>query len=141
MGLLDQLAGQVLGQVLGGGNAAGGGTQNMLMQLVMGMLQNQGGLGGLLGRFQQAGLGDQAASWVGTGQNVPIGADQVQATFGPEQIAQWANQLGLSNDQTSGALAQMLPQVVDQLTPGGQVTEGPQLNDMLGQLAGNFFNR
>lgn len=147
MGLLDQLAGQVLGQVLGGrgmagGNAmAGGGTQNMLMQLVLSLLQSQGGLGGLLGRFQQAGLGDQAASWVSTGQNIPIGAEQVQATFGPEQIAQWARQLGLSNEQTSGVLAQMLPQMVDQLTPQGRVSEGAQFDDLLGQLTGNFFNR
>ena len=74
MGLLDGLAGQVLGSMLGGGgqSAQGGQGAGQLIQVVLSMLQKQpGGLGGLLQQFQQAGLGDQAASWVGKGENMP----------------------------------------------------------------------
>lgn len=141
MGLLDQIAGQVLGQVLGGGGAAAGGQQNALMQLVLGLIQNNGGLGALLGQLQRAGLGQQASSWVSTGENQPVDGGQLENVFGPEAIGRWASELGLSLQETSGALAQMLPQVVDRLTPGGQVTEGAELQDLVGQLAGSFLNR
>lgn len=80
MGLLDQLAGQVLGSLAGG---AQGGGQSPLIQLVLNLIQNsEGGLGGLLSKFNQAGLGDQVASWVGTGQNLPVSADQLGQVLG-----------------------------------------------------------
>lgn len=135
MGLLDQLAGQVLGNLAG----SQGGSQNMqgmLLQLVMGMIQNQpGGLGGLLGRFQQAGLTEQANSWVSTGRNLPISGNQLEAALGTDEIGNIAQQLGLSQGDASGALANLLPGVIDQLTPQGQVTEGDALNDSLAALA------
>ena len=139
MGLLDQLAGQVLGNLAGGQ----GGSQNMqgmLLQLVMGMIQNQpGGLGGLLGRFQQAGLTEQASSWVGTGQNLPISGNQLEAALGADEIGNIAQQLGMSAGDASGALANLLPGVIDQLTPRGQVTEGDALNDTFAALAKSFL--
>jgi uncharacterized protein YidB (DUF937 family) len=134
MGLLDGLAGQVLGQMTGG--AQGQGSQ--LMQLALGLIQN-GGLSQLLGKFQQAGLADQAASWVGTGQNMPISADQVRAALGSNAIADIAGKLGMSHDQAAGGLANLLPQLVDQLTPQGQVTEGTALQSGLAALAGKLL--
>lgn len=142
MGLLDGIAGQVLGSVLGGGNqgAQGGAGAGQLIQVVMNMLQNQqGGLGGLLQQFQNAGLGDQAASWVGTGQNMPINGDQVTSALGSGTLSDIASQLGMSQGQASGALAGILPQLIDQLTPHGQVTEQHNSLDGLAALAGKLL--
>jgi uncharacterized protein YidB (DUF937 family) len=139
MGLLDQLAGQVLGN-LAGGQGGGQNLQGMLMQMVLGMIQNQpGGLGGLLGKFQQAGLTEQAASWVSTGQNLPISGNQLEAALGADEIGNIAQQLGVSSGEASGALANLLPGLVDRLTPQGQVTEGDALNDGLAALAKSFL--
>jgi uncharacterized protein YidB (DUF937 family) len=142
MGLLDGIAGQVLGSLLGGGNQGGqgGAGAGQLIQVVMNMLQNQqGGLGGLLQQFQNAGLGDQAASWVGTGQNMPINADQVTSALGSGTLSDIASQLGMSQGQASGALAGILPQLIDQLTPHGQVTEQHNSLDGLAALAGKLL--
>jgi uncharacterized protein YidB (DUF937 family) len=139
MGLLDQLAGQVLGN-LAGGQGGGQNLQGMLMQMVLGMIQNQpGGLGGLLGKFQQAGLTEQAASWVSTGQNLPISGNQLEAALGADEIGNIAQQLGVSSGEASGALANLLPGLVDRLTPQGQVTEGNALNDGIAALAKSFL--
>lgn len=140
MGLLDS----VIGALAGGGTqgpAAGGGGQGALLGIVLGMLTNRsggdagaasgmggaggiGGLGDLLAKFQQAGLGDAAASWVGTGQNQPVSGEQVEGALGSDLLSQIARQIGLPQGETAGALSQMLPQVVDRLTPNGQVPEG-----------------
>ncbi len=127
MGLLDQLAGQVLGSLAGGAQQGGGG-QAALLQLVLGLLQGQGGLGGLLGRLNQAGLGDQAASWVGTGQNLPVSADQIGQVFGQGELGDMAAQLGMPSEQLAGHLASVLPQVVDHLTPNGQVSDAGNID-------------
>jgi uncharacterized protein YidB (DUF937 family) len=134
MGLLDGLAGQVLGQMAGGTQGQG----DQLLQLAMGLIQN-GGLGQLLGRFQQAGLADHTASWVGTGQNVPISADQLKTALGSGTVADIAGELGLSQDQAAGGLANILPQLIDHLTPQGQVTEGSALQSGLAALAGKLL--
>jgi uncharacterized protein YidB (DUF937 family) len=132
MGLLDQLAGQVLGNMTGG--------QSNLMGMVLNLIQNQpGGLGGLLGKFQQAGLTEQAASWVGTGQNMPISGGQIEAALGSGAIGAIAGKLGMSHGDASGALANLLPGIIDQLTPQGQVTEGNALNQGLASLAKSFL--
>jgi uncharacterized protein YidB (DUF937 family) len=85
--------------------------------------QGGSGLAGLLGQFQQAGLGNVAQSWIGKGENLPISGDQLQQILGSGQIGQIAQQLGLSNEQTSGQLADLLPGLIDKLTPNG---EAPQ---------------
>lgn len=145
MGLLDGLAGQVLGSMFGGGgqdgpDAQGGQGAAQLIQVIMSLLQNQqGGLGGLLQQFRQAGLGEQAASWVGTGENMPISGDQLQSALGSGQLADIASQLGMSQGQASGALASVLPQLIDQLTPNGQVTDQHNSLDGLAALAGKFL--
>ena len=140
MGLLDS----VIGALAGGGSqgsSAGGGKQGALLGIVLGMLTNRGGgdagaasgmggaggiggLGDLLAKFQQAGLGDAAASWVGTGQNMPVSGAQVEGALGTDLLSQIARQIGLPQGEVAGHLSQMLPQVVDRLTPNGQVPDG-----------------
>jgi uncharacterized protein YidB (DUF937 family) len=137
MGLLDSLAGAVLGKVLGGGQ------QNALVEGVLGMLgkgnTQTGGLAGLVDMFKQKGLGDQIGSWVSTGQNMPVSADQVQHALGGDAIQQLATKAGISPEQASGGLAHLLPQLIDQLTPDGNVPGGGALEQGLTALKGKLF--
>jgi len=79
----------------------------------------QGGLSGLAQTFQQKGLGDLVSSWIGTGQNLPISADQIQQVLGNEQIQAFAQKMGISTSEAGSNLAEFLPGVVDKLTPDG----------------------
>ena len=126
--------GGMLGSLLGGagGAASAGGGQSALLNIVLGMVANQsggnhgsgGGLGDLIGKFQQGGLGDAAASWVGSGQNMPVSADQITDVFGSDMLGKIASQLGMSHGEAAGQLSQMLPEVVNHLTPNGHAPTG-----------------
>jgi uncharacterized protein YidB (DUF937 family) len=151
MGLLDSVLGALAGSQSGGvGGQGAGGTQGALVNVVIAMLANGpgagqgqgaaggfGGLGGLMDRFTQSGMGDVIGSWVGHGQNAPISGDQLSSVLGSDTIANIAAQLGLSHGEAAGQLSQMLPQVVDQLTPHGQAPEGGLggIGDILAQLS------
>jgi uncharacterized protein YidB (DUF937 family) len=146
MGLLDSLiAGALqggLGGALGGSSAAaaGGGSQTALLNAILGMLANgsaQGGLGGLVSRFQQSGLDDVIASWISSGQNQPISPDQLRGALGDDVLGRLAQQAGVPRADVLGPLAELLPQVVDRLTPQGQMPQGGlgNLSDLLGMLA------
>ena len=119
MGLLDGLLGGLMGGMSGSGTAAQ--QQNPLLQIALQLLQQNGGLQGMLSKFQHAGYGAQADSWVSTGQNMPISADALQQVLGHGQLAQIAQQLGMSRGEAAGGLASLLPQMVDRMTPQGQV--------------------
>ena len=124
MGLLDGLLGQMMGGTMGGAQSPmQTQAQNPLLQIALQMLQQNGGLSGILGKMQQAGYGQQAQSWIGTGQNMPIDAGALSQIFGQGQLGQLAQQVGVSQEEASGGLAQMLPQVVDQMTPDGQIPD------------------
>jgi len=140
MGLLDSVIGAL-------GQGSGGGGQADLLKAVVGMLaqggQGQagglGGLGDLVSRFQQGGLGDVVGSWVGTGQNMPVSADQLGGVLGDDVISQLTRQTGMDSGDLLGQLSQMLPQVVDRLTPTGQLPQaggGLDVGAVLGQLLG-----
>ncbi|MFK7966240.1 MAG: YidB family protein [Burkholderiaceae bacterium] len=127
------------------GALGGGGDNNQLMSVVMGMLngnENEEGnaMGNLLQQFQEGGLGDAVQSWLGSGENMPISAEQLSSVFGSEKIAEIAQQAGVSTDDISGQLANMLPQAVDKLTPDGEVPSGSldlgSLASMLGGMLG-----
>lgn len=136
MGLLDSLVG-ALGQQLGG-NAAGG--QNPLLQLAMNLVNQPGGLQGLIEQFSKAGLGQQAQSWVSTGQNLPISAEQLQQVLGGQggKLQELAAQFGVPQEKAAGGLAELLPSVIDHLTPNGAI-QGETVEKGLAGLAGKFF--
>ena len=142
MGLLDSVLGSVIGN-LAGGRLGGSAAADILMQEMGGLLNQGGGLGALLQRFQMGGLGEVAASWVGSGQNLPISAEQLQSVLGGDQIGALAQQAGLSQGDLMGQLAQMLPQVVDRLTPNGQLPAGgeAELSGMLSSVLGGLMRR
>jgi uncharacterized protein YidB (DUF937 family) len=135
MGLLE-LAGQFLGSAQNNGD-----TKTQLLNAVISLIQNQpGSLQSLLGKFQQSGLGDHVASWVGTGENLPIGADQVQQALGSDQVEAIAQQAGIPAEHASSGLAAMLPDIINHLTPGGQVPEGDAIRQGLDGLFGKLFS-
>ncbi|MPZ47306.1 MAG: DUF937 domain-containing protein [Betaproteobacteria bacterium] len=164
MGLLDQVLGAALskggqsqggigdlgglgglGDLLGGrSNAATGGGNLLvtLLPLVLMMLQNRGGasgagggLGGLLQQLQGAGLGQQADSWIGSGDNAPISPEQLRSALGPDSIHELAAQAGVSDDEVSGGLASLLPELVNQLTPEGRLpADGGQVDTAFADL-------
>jgi uncharacterized protein YidB (DUF937 family) len=112
MGILDSLMG-----------AAGGGG-NPLEAITQVLGSHDEGLNGLLKGFEAAGLGAVAQSWVSKGANLPISAEQIQAVLGSAPVAAFARKLGVDPKDAAGHLAQLLPQVVDHLTPEGQVPTG-----------------
>jgi uncharacterized protein YidB (DUF937 family) len=132
MGLLDGLLGSMMGGMMGGGTSAQGMQGgNPMLQMALRMLQQNGGIEGLLAKFQQAGMGQQAQSWIGTGQNMPVSPDALSQIFGQGQLGQIAQQLGMSREQATDGLAQALPHVVDQMTPGGKIPDDH--NDLVAQ--------
>ena len=97
-----------------------------LLQIALQMLASSGqggGLGSLMNQFQQAGYGQQMDSWISTGQNLPISADQLMQVFGQGRMQQMAANSGMDMGQLSGGLADLLPQLIDRVTPTGQVPE------------------
>ena len=126
MGLLDGILGSL-----------GGGDSGNAVSAITNLINSQpGGLGGLVSSFEQGGLGEVAKSWVSTGANMPISADQISAVMGSAPVAEFAQKLGIDPQMASGVLAQVLPQVVDHLTPNGQVPTGGlgAIGDVLGGL-------
>ena len=129
MGLLDGLAGNLMGNALG---SLGG--RNSAVSSIIQMIQNQpGGIAGLAEKFQQGGLGNLVQSWIGTGQNLPVTGNQIQNVVGSDVIDDFAQKLGVPAETASAHLADLFPQIVDQLTPNGQV---PAQNDLLSMGAG-----
>ena len=134
MGLFDSLE-QAAG--LGGQGGDGGGTGNpAAMGAVAQMLRSQpGGIGGILQKFEGAGLGGAAQSWLGGGQNQPVSPDQVQGVLGPNAVGQVAGQLGVPPDQAAGHVAQLLPLIMDHLSPNGQAPAGGGMGELEGLIS------
>jgi uncharacterized protein YidB (DUF937 family) len=117
MGFLEDMACKELGSMLSS-------SSNPMAATVMQMINNQpGGISGLLQQFHDKGLGSLVTSWVGTGQNLPISADQIQHVLGSEQVKELAAKAGISSDAASSHLAQLLPMLIDKITPNGQLAE------------------
>ncbi len=137
MGLLDQLAGQVMGSL--GAQKQDSVAQGDLMGSIMALINGAGGLPALLQQLQASGLGEQVASWIGTGENQAVSGDQIKNALGEDNIQQIAQQAGVEPEHASAGLAQLLPQIINQLTPNGQVPQGDLLEQGLGMLKGKFF--
>lgn len=131
-GMLGGGTGATLGGILGGlapgrsGDAqqqrpGGGMLLAMLLPLAMGWVQRSGGVGAVLDRFRQHGLSDQAASWVSTQPNAPLQPQDVHQVVGDQEIDAMAQRLGVPREQVAQGLSQILPQVIDKVSPGGAV--------------------
>lgn len=133
MGLLDGILGGAAGDE---GSPIGAITDLLGAQ--------EGGLGGLLGAFEKGGLGGVAQSWIASGANLPISAEQIETVLSSGMLADFAVKLGVDPKTAAGTLAQVLPQVIDHLTPDGQVPAAGQgglgglggLADLFGKLKG-----
>lgn len=127
--LLMQIVAAMLanGQAAGAASGSAGGLGGMLGGLAGALGGGQaggGGLGALLEQFQRAGLGDVAASWVASGPNQSITPEQLGRVFGDDAVAGLAERTGLPANDVLGQLSQLLPQMVDRVTPEGRVPEG-----------------
>ncbi len=135
MSLLDQVVDAEASKV---GDQAG--AQKGLLEAVMGLINNHsGGLSGLVQAFQDKGLSNIAASWVSTGKNLPITPEQIQGVLGNTQIRDIAQKLGVSPEAASAQLSQLLPTVVDKLTPEGQIPSSDLLAQGMNLLKGKLF--
>lgn len=131
MGFLDGV-GKQLGDALGGAGTGAGGQPD-IMQLVQALMTQNGGLDGLLAKLKEGGLGDIVSSWLGSGESLPVSAEQITQALGSPQVAAIAKQFGIDSGQVSALLASQLPGLIDKLSPGGALTGNPQ--DMLAQGA------
>jgi len=131
MGLFDDV-----GKAIGGAVAGStGGGQAALIQAVVAMLAG-GGLDGLVKSFRQNGLGDVIGSWMSTGKNLPVSAEQITKVVGSDQLGRLAQQSGLDTGSVASQLASLLPGIIDKLTPSGAMPEGDALEKGLGMLKG-----
>ncbi|GAB3469318.1 YidB family protein [Polaromonas eurypsychrophila] len=106
----------------GGGGGGGGALLAVLLPLAMQWVQRNGGLGAVLGKFQQKGYSQQAASWVSTGENEAMPPHAIDEVVGLDELTRMSQQLGVPEQQVADGFAQLLPEVVNQLTPQGDVT-------------------
>jgi len=149
MSLLNSLVG-----ALTGGSAPSGGLAQIaqiamknpaLMQAAASMLaadNKHGGLAGLMGQFQKAGLGDVAQSWVGTGANKPVQPAQIEQVFGAAGLQKIAAKANVAPAEASGLLAQILPVLVNQMTPkGAPPAQAPANADALLGMLGGLLKR
>ena len=124
------LLGDLAGGLTGGGSS---GNQTLLTSAVELLNSHPGGLSGLLQSFQNQGLGGLVSSWVGTGQNLPVAPDQIQNVLGNSGLLQRIAQVtGMQPADVAQHLSAVLPQIVDHLTPNGQIHPG----DATGALEG-----
>jgi uncharacterized protein YidB (DUF937 family) len=137
MSLLSDLAQVALQSALG--NNGQNQTQSLAAG-VLNMLQNSstGGLSGLVDKFQQSGLGDAVASWIGTGENKAVSPEQVVTALGQEQVNDLAKQAGIPEEKGAEVLSQVLPSVVNEMTPDGKLPESHQLGTLAKVVLGGL---
>jgi len=97
-----------------------------------------GGVGGLVDAFQKGGLSEVAQSWVSSGANLPVSPEQIQAVLGSGVVGQFAEKLGVDPQTAAAKLSEVLPGLVDQLTPGGKLPD-EGLGGAVGGLLGGFL--
>ena len=122
------LASGVLFRGSGAGQTANVPTQPTSDEGAGGVL---GGLGGLLDKLQQGGLGNAVNSWIGSGQNQPVTPNQLGSALGPGIIKMLAQKSGLSEDEIRQQLSQVLPGLVDKLTPNGRMPTATELSQKM----------
>lgn len=126
MGLFDSIAGSVLGKLSG--------NQGGMAQIAMELLNQNGGISGVLEKFRANGLGDAVDSWLSNGSNLPISSNDVVNVLGSHDIAQLAAKFGFTPQMLSSKVAEHLPSLIDQLTPKGEV--GAESSNLLSTMLG-----
>jgi len=153
MGLLDAILKQAAGG--GGGQAAGLGAiadlvmkNPQILSAALSMLNPKdasvgggGGLADVIGAFSKGGLGDVMSSWVGGGPNKPVDPGALANVLGPDVLSQFAKKAGIERADASSVLASVLPELINQMTPQGQVPQGNALDGVLGSLLGQIRGR
>ena len=132
MGLFDDVL-AVAGMGGGAQSQQHAGTLSMIMAFINS--PQVGGIAGLQQMFQQKGLGSVVSSWIGTGQNLPISADQLHNALQGGALQDLAAKSGMDTTQLAGLFSQLMPHVVDKLTPNGQVPDANALSQMVKGLA------
>lgn len=117
MGLFDSIAKNILGGMAGG-------HQDKMTDALSGILNQAGGIQGLLVKAKEMGIEQTVMSWVGTGENEPVSADQIHDLLGKEAVQGVAQKLGFNERQILPLLAQFMPMIIDKLTPKGQIDQG-----------------
>ena len=135
MGLFDELAGGLAGKL------SSGGDKNKLFESIMGLINNPqtGGLSGLAQMFKDKGLGDAISSWISTGKNLPVSAEQIQQVLGADQVQEISDNAGVSKEEASSGLAALLPEIIDKLTPDGKVPDSDMLAQGMNKLKSKLF--
>lgn len=138
--MLSNILGSVASSILNNGNN----NQSVAIQLIQVLLQSQGGIEGIIKRFQESGLEGILKSWISTDENnQPISANQVVEVIGQENMSQAAEKVGVSELDASNLLAEYLPKMVDMLTPNGQLPDLNNLNvnDLMAQAAKGMLGK
>jgi len=117
MGLFDSLASNMLGKL--------GGEKGAIAQVAIDLFNQNGGLAGVLQKFRTAGFDDEVASWISKGSNLPITAEQIVQALGNYTMQQAASKLNMNAQDISAKIAEYLPQVIDRMTPDGQLPREP----------------
>jgi uncharacterized protein YidB (DUF937 family) len=113
MSFVDDMKNKVMGNIA---------EENPTASAALELLKNHpGGISGLVQQFHDKGLGDVVNSWVSTGQNLPISADQIKSVLSNEHVQAFAAKAGISPDVASAKIAEVLPMIMDRLTPNGRV--------------------
>lgn len=129
MSILDSITAAVSGE--GGGQAA------LLPALLEQIQRYPGGLAGLIEKFKQGGLADVVSSWVGSGPNQPVSGDQLHQVLGEDMVNKLSQNTGLDKSGVLEHLSRLLPSLVDQATPEGQLSTQTDASDnLLGSLSG-----
>jgi len=115
-----------------------GDKQGNLVSAVMDIIGSEGGLNGLISKFNSNGLGDVISSWIGTGNNIPVSPNQLEKVLDNNTINSVSSKFGIEKNDLLGSLSNLLPQVVDKLTPDGKMPEGDILSQGMNMLGGLF---
>lgn len=122
MGILDKAF-----EMLGDNHLPLMDSRTKLLQAALSLIANNGqtgGLQGLMERFQEAGLGNVINSWIGNGENVPVTAEQMEQVLGEGHLQQISEETGLPEHDVADRLSDMLPDLIDKLTPAGHIPQG-----------------
>ncbi len=134
MGLLDQIKSGLTEKLDGGANL------NSMLDHAMALINNPttGGLSGLIDTFKSKGLGEVIGSWISTGQNLPVSGEQIKQALGSEKIQEIATTAGISRDDVAKHLSELLPQIIDKLTPNGKLPDATMLDEGINMLKKRF---